>query len=107
MIPVVVDLLDVDLDLLGEGSALAGVVGEGAGDGDEATVGEVGDLDSAVHGNEDALPVVWIWLVGVPVFLYLVGEDGLGSRFFLGSLDSLDDSLQLVVELVEEEVPHL
>ena len=102
-------LLDVDLDLLGEVSALAGVVGEGAGagDGDEAAVGEVGDLDSAVHGDQHSLPLVRIGRVWVPVSLDFVGEDWRCSRLLLGCFDSLDDFLKLVVELVEEEVPHL
>ena len=105
----VVGLLDVDLDLLGEVPALAGVVGEGAGpgDGDEAAVGEVGDLDAAINRDEDSLPVFWVGWVGVPASLNLVGEEGWGSRLLLGCLDPLDDVLQLLVELVEEEVSDL
>ena len=74
-VAVVVGLLDVDLDLLGEVSALAGVVGEGAGpgDGDEAAVGEVGDLDAAINGDQDALPLFRIGLIGVPVPRNFVG----------------------------------
>ena len=99
-------LLDVYLDLFGEVSALAGVVGEGAGagDGDEAAVGEVGDLDSAVDGDEDAFAVVGVGLVGVPVSLDFVGEDGWCSGFLLGCFDSLDYFFKLVVELVEEKI---
>jgi len=62
------------------------------------------ELVRTVEGDWDSFPVVGVWLVGVPVPLYFVGEEGRGSQLLLGCLDPFDDVLQLVVEPVEEVI---
>jgi hypothetical protein len=108
-VPVVVDLLDVDLHPPLHHPVPPRPVdeGDGAADGHEAAVGEAGELDPAVDGDEGLLPIIWIRGEGDPAPPDLVREDGWLQRSFLLGFDPCYHPLQLLVELVEEEVPHL